>query len=213
MRELTIDSENPDAAALAEAAETLRAGGLVVVPTDTVYGLAGRLFDTDIIERIFAVKGRSPAKGLIAMIADPGDLDTLCGRPTAAAWDLASRFWPGPLTIVAEARSNIPTRAVVNGKIGVRLPDYGPLRSLIRAVGEPLAVTSANLSGRPSPVDITGIRAEFVGRVDLILNAGPCALGVESTVVDTDADPLIILREGALSVQVLLDKGTADDNG
>lgn len=212
MRELAIDSENPDAAVLDEVAETLRAGGLVVVPTDTVYGLAGRLFDPDVIERIFAVKERPPAKGLIAMIADPGDLDILCGRPTAAAWDLASRFWPGPLTIVTEARSNIPTRAVVNGKIGIRLPDYGPLRSLIRAVGEPLAVTSANLSGRPSPVDITDIQAEFAGRVDLILNAGPCTLGVESTVVDADADPLVVLREGALSALVLLDKGIVDDN-
>ena len=213
MRELTIDSENPDTTALGEAAETLRAGGLVVVPTDTVYGLAGRLFDPNVIERIFAVKERPPTKGLIAMIADPGDLDTLCGQPTAAARDLVSRFWPGPLTIVAEARPNIPTRAVVNGKIGVRLPDYGPLRSLIRAVGEPLAVTSANLSERPSPVDIAQSRAELAGRVDLILNAGPCALGVESTVVDADVDPLVILREGALSAELLLDGGTADDNG
>ncbi len=213
MRELLIDSVNPDAGVLGEAAETLRAGGLVVVPTDTVYGLAGRLFDSDALERIFAAKERPLTKGLIAMIADAGDLDTLCGRPTTAARDLASRFWPGPLTIVAKARSNIPTRAVVNGKIGVRLPDYGPLRSLIRAVGEPLAVTSANLSGRPSPVDIAEIRAELAARVDLILNAGPCALGVESTVVDTEADPPVILRAGALSARVLLDKGTADDNG
>ncbi len=213
MRELLIDLENPDAEALGEAAEILRAGGLVVVPTDTVYGLAGRLFDPDAIERIFAAKERPAAKGLIAMIADSSNLDRLCGQPTAAALDLASRFWPGPLTIVTKARLNIPTRAVVNGKIGVRVPDCGPLRSLIRAVGEPLAVTSANLSGRPSPVEIGEIRAELAARVDLILNAGPCALGVESTVVDADTDPPVILRAGALSARVLLDKGTVDDNG
>lgn len=213
MRELKIDSRDPDATALAEAAEILKAGGLVVVPTDTVYGLAGRLFDADALARIFAAKGRPETKGLIAMIADSGDLDSVSVQPSGVARDLVSRFWPGPLTIVTKAHPDIPSSAVVKGKIGVRLPDYEPLRSLIRAVGEPLAVTSANLSGRPSPVDISKSRADLAPLVDLILNAGPCALGVESTVVDADADPPAILREGALGAEVLIDGGTADDDG
>jgi L-threonylcarbamoyladenylate synthase len=206
MREIIIDPGNPDPRLLAEAAEILKAGGLAVLPTDTVYGLAARLDSPDSIERVFAVKGRAVGKGLIAMIADERDLAGLAAEFSSAAGAMAAHFWPGPLTLVLPANENIPTKALVRGKIGVRLPDHNMLRELIRAVGGPLATTSANLSGRPSPVDAESCREELGGRVDLIVDAGPCSLGVESTVVDIKIDALPeIVREGAISVDSIME--------
>jgi L-threonylcarbamoyladenylate synthase len=205
MREIAIDPTCPQPALLATAADVLKAGGLVVMPTNTVYGLGALLDDTAALDRIFAVKGRTAGKGLIAMIADESDLGELAMEISPAAMALTARFWPGPLTVVLSARGKIPTKALVRGKIGVRLPDHNMLRKLIRAVGRPLATTSANLSGRPSPVNVEQCRAEIGDRADLIIDGGPCALGIESTVVDVTEKYPAIIRQGAISEDLIME--------
>lgn len=212
MREVKIDANNPAPEAIAEVAHIVREGGVVVIPTDTVYGLAGRLDDAQVVERIFAAKERPPGKGLIAMIADDRDVAGISAGVTPVGQKLISRFWPGPVTLVLPAARNIPTKALVNGKIGVRLPDHRMLRDLIRAVGVPLATTSANLSGRPSSTDVAQCRADLGDRVDLIIDGGPCALGVESSVVDVTVDPPLVIRAGIITTDVLAEVLVRDEN-
>lgn len=196
---IKIDQTNPDQDLIERAAEAIKAGDIVVFPTDTVYGLGVSLFDTDAIERVFALKGRQGAKGLIVMIADTSEVNGLCSTIPGTAKILMERFWPGSLTLVLPAAQAIPPMITIDGTVGVRLPDSPLVRSLIRAVGGPLATTSANLSGRPSATDAAGAKAAVDGGARIIIDGGPCSLGIESTVVDTQTWPPTVFREGAVS--------------
>jgi len=188
-----------DPRAIAEAAAILVAGGLVGMPTETVYGLAGLATSDAAAAEIYAVKGRPAFNPLIAHFADAeAALREICSD--AAAARLAGHFWPGPLTIVARVaagcRISLLARAGLD-TLAVRVPGHATARALISAVGAPLAAPSANRSGRVSPTSAAHVLADLDGRVDLILDAGPCPLGVESTVVACLPDGVRLLRPGA----------------
>jgi L-threonylcarbamoyladenylate synthase len=190
-----------DGDALREAARILRAGGLVGMPTETVYGLAGLATSDIAVAEIYAVKGRPTFNPLIAHFADAADAAREANLD-ATARRLAERFWPGPLTLVAPVaagcRISLLARAGLD-TLALRVPGLDLARALIAAVGAPLAAPSANRSGRVSPTLAEHVRADLDGRLALVLDGGPCAWGVESTVVACLGDGPRLLRPGAVS--------------
>lgn len=186
------------------AGAVLRAGGLVAFPTETVYGLGAHALDEQAVRRVFAVKGRPADNPLIVHVASAEQVDVVARSVPASARRLAERFWPGPLTLVLDARAEVP--AVTRGgldTIAVRVPAHDLALALLRAAGVPVAAPSANRSGRPSPTTAAHVRADLGDTVDVVLDGGPCALGVESTVVDARGPVPVVLREGSLSAEEL----------
>lgn len=183
---------------LRQAAAILRQGGLVGMPTETVYGLAADATDPVAVARIFKAKGRPRFDPLIVHIADPADLDQV-GEPSPADRVLAERFWPGPLTLIMPRKPCIP-EVVTSGlpNVAVRCPDHRLARALIRAAGRPLAAPSANRFGSISPTTAAAVRQELGAQVDLILDGGTCRVGVESSVVRTWPSP-VLLRPGGIA--------------
>jgi L-threonylcarbamoyladenylate synthase len=197
----------PDDARLAEAADILRSGGLVGFPTETVYGLGANAYDARAIQRVFAVKGRPPDNPLIVHVADIAGFEGVAARVTPLARALARRYCPGPLTLVLEARVELPT--ITTGglaTVAVRVPDHPVASALLTRVDLPIAAPSANRSGRPSPTTAGHVLADLGAEVDLILDGGPCPVGVESTVVDARGERPVVLREGSITREEL---GTA----
>jgi L-threonylcarbamoyladenylate synthase len=185
--------------ARAEAVEHLRAGRIVAIPTDTVYGIAADLALPDAIERLFAAKRRPPEKAVAVLLADAAQAWTL-GVPSAAATLLAEHFWPGGLTLVLPVRPNawLPTvLAAGTPTIGVRVPDHPAPRALAGLLG-PLPTTSANLSGQPDARDAAEVAAALGEAVALVIDGGPIRGGPGSTVVDCTTDRPTILRSGAI---------------
>ena len=181
------------------AADLIRGGGLVAVPTETVYGLAGSGLSEAAVEEIYRVKGRPEQKPLSLMVSGPGDIDRYCVRVPEAARILAEKFWPGPLTIVLQAKDLVPAIVRAGGStVGLRCPDHPLTLALLRACDVPLAAPSANPSGQPSPKTAAAVAAYFDGKIAGILDGGPCGLGRESTIIDMSAAPYRILRQGAL---------------
>ncbi|MBQ9045995.1 MAG: threonylcarbamoyl-AMP synthase [Oscillospiraceae bacterium] len=181
------------------AAEILSAGGLVAVPTETVYGLAANGLNAEAVQRIYDVKGRPAVKPLSLMVHDASWMDRLCTDVPQAARALAARFWPGPLTIVLPAKETIPAIVRAGGDtIGLRCPDHRDTLALIEAADLPLAAPSANPSGAPSPKTAEAVAAYFSGSIEAILDGGPCGVGTESTIADLAHTPFRILRQGAL---------------
>jgi L-threonylcarbamoyladenylate synthase len=199
MKKLKINPTDPDTGLLESAAKEIMRGGLVVFPTDTVYGIGVSLFNRTAVRRVFSLKGRPRSKGLIAMIAETDQVRRVAGPVDELTEALTARFWPGPLTLVLPAAPEIPDEATVGGTIGVRLPDSRLVRELIRLCGTPLATTSANLSDQPSAVTAAQAEAAIGPLADLIIDGGRCPLGIESTVVDAGRRPPAVLREGAIS--------------
>ncbi|RUL87397.1 L-threonylcarbamoyladenylate synthase [Tautonia sociabilis] len=196
----SIALDDLDAPALAEAAVLLRSGGLVAFPTETVYGLGADATNPAAVSRIFAAKGRPPTNPLIVH-ADGIDLARRCVAEWPKSADLlARRFWPGPLTLVLP-RSRIIPDVVTGGRatVGVRVPAVAEARALIARVGRPLAAPSANRSNGISPTRAEHVSQDLNGRIDLILDAGPTAVGLESTVLDLTSDPPRILRPGPIT--------------
>ncbi len=188
------------------AAEILRRGGLVAVPTETVYGLAGNAMDEAAVARIYGVKGRPEVKALSVMVADAGALDRWCVSVPKAAYALAARFWPGPLTMVLRSGDAIPPITRAGGDtVGLRCPDHPLTRALLREADLPLAAPSANPSGAPSPKTADEVLSYFDGAIDAVLDGGPCGIGRESTILDLSAPPYRILRPGALPEKEILD--------
>lgn len=201
-----ISTDDPDA--LQDATQVLNSGGLVAFPTDTVYGVGALLDDPTAVERLFDAKDRPEDKPIPVLLADAGQLDRVADVVGAEALALVVRFWPGPLTVVVAGRSGLPRPAAPQGTVGVRVPDHEFARRLLSAAG-PLAATSANLSGNPSPVTADEVSAELSGRIELILDGGRTPGGVASTVVDCSGDELRILRVGPISaqeIQAVLDR-------
>lgn len=193
-----------DNEALAEAARILAAGGVIVFPTDTVYGLACDLFNEEAVNRIYRIKARPAYLPLIAMPAEAEEWPQVASELPECARRLMTRFWPGPLTIIVPARKDIPAVVLGGGRtIGMRIPDHDAARQLLRLAGRPLATTSANLSGRPATCTAQDAAAQIGDAVDLILDAGPCPGGQASTVVDCTVEPPKILREGPITAEML----------
>jgi L-threonylcarbamoyladenylate synthase len=201
---LTLDPAHPDTASetLEAAAALLRRGGLVALPTETVYGLGANALDAEAVGRIFTAKKRPSWDPVIVHIADLTMLDGLVEEIPAAARRLMDAFWPGPLTLLLRRTSRIPD-AVTAGRplVGVRMPAHPVALALIRQAGVPVAAPSANLFSHISPTSAAHVLADLDGRIDAILDAGPAEHGVESTVVDPTVTPLRIYRPGAITLE------------
>lgn len=189
---------------LDRAADVLRSGGLVAFPTETVYGLGAAMTHPTTVRRIFEVKGRPNDNPLILHIAEMGALEEIARSIPSVAWDLASKFWPGPLTMVFPARDTVPSEVTAGlPTVAVRIPNHPVALELMRRVGIPVAAPSANLSGRPSPTNGQDVAEDLNGAVEIILDAGPAGVGVESTVLDLTGDVPRILRPGGVTVEML----------
>ena len=181
------------------AAEIIRSGGLVAVPTETVYGLAANGLDAEAVGKIYEVKGRPAVKPLSLMVRSFEDMELYCEKIPPQAVALAKRFWPGPLTIVLKAKDLVPDIVLAGGDtLGLRCPDNALTLRLIREAGLPLAAPSANPSGSKSPQSAAEVLSYFDGAIDAVIDGGACMLGVESTIIDMSSAPYRILRQGAL---------------
>lgn len=187
---------------LLRALTVLEAGGLVAFPTDTVYGVGALAFDGKAIKSIYAAKDRPVEKAIPILIADAGELDKVGIDIPATAIRLAARFWPGPLTILVPKRPELPEFVSATSTVGVRVPDHEIARALLGAAG-PMAVTSANISGEPSPVSAEQVYEQLEGRIPLIIDGGRTPGGVPSTLVDCTTPELMILREGPIRMEEL----------
>ena len=188
-----------------KAADILRAGGLVAVPTETVYGLAGNALDAAAVGQIYAVKGRPEVKALSIMVPGPEAIGLWSVDAPSAALALAERFWPGPLTLVLPAAKRIPALTLAGGHtVGLRCPDQAQTLALLRALEFPLAAPSANPSGAESPKTAEAVLAYFDGKIDAVLDGGACGIGRESTILDLSDAPYRILRHGALPEEEIL---------
>jgi len=189
--------------AIPRALEILKAGGLVAFPTDTVYGVGALAFDGKAVESIYVAKDRPIEKAIPVLIGDQDDLEKVGIHIPASAHKLASRFWPGPLTILVPKRADLPESVSTTSTVGVRVPDHDVARALLRAAG-PMAVTSANISGGQSPVTAEEVYEQLGGRIDLIIDGGQTPGGIPSTLVDCTMSELKVLREGPVSLEDLL---------
>ena len=196
-----IRADHP--AALGEALDILRRGGLVAFPTDTVYGVGAMAFDAAAVERVYVAKGRDTAKAVPILLADPLGLDEIAEEIGQEARELAQAFWPGPLTIVVRKREAVPQVISQLGTIGVRVPAHPVALELLRAAG-PLATTSANRSGAPDPMSAEDVAAGLGDRIDLILDGGRAPGGRPSTVVDCTITPPTLVRQGPISMSQIL---------
>ncbi|HWB72017.1 MAG TPA: L-threonylcarbamoyladenylate synthase [Egibacteraceae bacterium] len=204
MSVISVDPGDPPLAALTRAAQVLAGGGLVAFPTETVYGLGADARNGTAVGRIFAVKGRPADNPLIVHLADASQLREVAASVPPLAQELARRWWPGPLTLVVEARAGLPAQTTGGlASVAVRVPAHPVALGLVRAAGVPVAAPSANRSGRPSPTTAAHVVADLGDAVDLVLDAGPCPVGVESTVVDTRGRVPVVLREGAVAREQL----------
>ncbi|MBL0174095.1 MAG: threonylcarbamoyl-AMP synthase [Ignavibacteria bacterium] len=189
---------------LAVAAAALRAGKLVAFPTETVYGLGANIYDEDAVRAIFTAKGRPPDNPMIVHVADVDQAVNLAQRVPRHFPILADTFWPGPLTLVVPRNASV-FDAVTAGldTVAVRMPGHKIARALIAEAGVPLAAPSANRSGRPSPTCAEDVLAELGGRIFAVLDGGPCAVGIESTVLDLSRRAPSILRPGVVTREQL----------
>jgi L-threonylcarbamoyladenylate synthase len=200
-RIVTIDPARPDAMILRMAAEILRAGGLVAFPTETVYGLGANAKNTDAVRTIFEAKGRPAGNPLIVHVNGETMVRHVVANWSPRAQLLADRFWPGPLTLVLPKAESVHDIVTAGGQtIAVRTPGHPVALGLIREAGVPLAAPSANRSGELSPTRADHVRAALDGRIDLILDGGPTANGIESTVLDLTTEPAMLLRPGPISI-------------
>lgn len=189
---------------IATAAEIIKRGGIVAMPTETVYGLAASAMDDSAIEKVFIAKGRPQDNPLIVHIDSTEMLGSVAKDIPEIAFTLAEKFWPGPFTMVLEKAQGI-AKSVSAGlsTVAVRMPDNAVARELIRVSGLPLAAPSANISGYPSPVTAAHVINDLSGRIDAVLSADDCTVGVESTVVSLVTTPPRLLRPGAVTVEQL----------
>ena len=202
MNTLCLSAADPSTPAMAAA--IIRRGGLVAIPTETVYGLGADGLNEEAVASIFAAKGRPQDNPLILHVAEPGEIEKFCHSIPKAAYTLAERFWPGPLTMVLPARDIVPKRTTGGlSTVAVRCPDNDVTRAIIRLSGVPIAAPSANLSGKPSTTTAAHVLHDHDGKIDAIVDGGPCRVGVESTIVDlTDAHPRL-LRPGGITPEQL----------
>lgn len=199
-----LKSAGPSDESLAEAARILRDGGLVAFPTETVYGLGANALDGRAVEGIFHAKGRPADNPLIVHISDINQVYDLASDITVQAKRVMEAFWPGPLTIVLPRRPGIPDVVTAGlDTVAVRMPDHPAALALIRAAGVPVAAPSANRSGRPSPTTADHVLEDLAGAIDAVLDAGPCRVGLESTVLDLTNEPPVILRPGGVTREEL----------
>ena len=202
--ETVIFHPERDPDAVAAAAAIIRRGGLLGIPTETVYGLGADALNEDAVRRIFEAKGRPQDNPLIIHVPSADWLDRYCRDVPPAAYRLAERFWPGPLTMILPRRPIVPLRTTGGLEtVGVRCPDHPVTLAIIEAAGVPVAAPSGNTSGRPSPTTARHMMDDMLGKIDGIVDGGPCAVGVESTIIDLTVQPPRLLRPGGLPLEAL----------
>ncbi len=189
----------PDLAArLPNAIAALRSGGVIALPTDTLYALTALASAAAAVDRVYKIKGREDGKPLPLFVADLAAAETI-GSFDRAARCLARRFWPGPLTIVVRRQPGFESAALAGGDtVALRAPDHPLTRALLDALGEAVTATSANRSGGPDPVTAAAVHAALGPEVDLVLDGGDCPIGRSSTIVDCSGDIVSVLRPGAV---------------
>lgn len=187
---IKLDSLNPDSSKIKQAADTLKNGGLVIIPTETVYGIAASALNQKTLERLSQIKERPKDKPFSLHIHTPEKIEDFAIDIPVFAYKLVDRFWPGPLTIILKAKQG--------GTLGMRMPDNEIALSIIEQAGTPIVCPSANLSGKPAPKTFAEALEDLNGLVDLAIDAGSASLGIESSVVDLSQDPFVVLREGAI---------------
>jgi L-threonylcarbamoyladenylate synthase len=200
MKTELLSIEHPSA--IPHTVDVLTHGGLVVFPTDTVYGLAALPFQPQFIERLYVVKGRSSQKAIGILLGNLAQLTQVISVMSPLAMRLAEKFWPGQLTLVVSRHPNLPFVLAPDDTIGVRMPDHPAALALLRQSG-PLAVTSANLSGRENTVTAQEVLDQLSGRIHLVLDGGRVPGGVPSTVVDCTGAQPILLRKGPVSLEAI----------
>jgi L-threonylcarbamoyladenylate synthase len=203
-RLLRVDPDRPDAAAIAAAAEVLRAGGLVAFPTETVYGLGANALDREAIDRIYRAKQRPANDPIIAHIYATEQLALLAQAIPATALLLAERFWPGPLTLVLPRAASVPANIAAGlDTVAIRMPAHPVARALLAALDLPIAAPSANTFTRPSATTAAHVLEDLDGHVDIVLDGGPATIGLESTVLDLTNTPPVVLRPGGVVLDEL----------
>ncbi|MBU5434564.1 L-threonylcarbamoyladenylate synthase [Pseudoflavonifractor sp. MSJ-37] len=188
----------------AQAAEILTSGGLLGIPTETVYGLGANGLDPEAVARIFAAKGRPQDNPLILHIPSADWLERYCEHVPEAACALAAAYWPGPLTMILERKPMVPDVVTAGlDTVGMRCPSHPVCRAILTAAGVPVAAPSGNTSGRPSPTTMADMLEDMDGKIEGIVDGGPCSVGVESTIVDLTVRPPRLLRPGGITLEQL----------
>lgn len=197
------EENNPDLKAIEEAGDIVRSGGLVVFPTETVYGLGANALDQDAVKKIFEAKGRPQDNPLIVHVADY-NIGRYVEKVPDIALKLMKRFWPGPLTVILKKSDIIPDATSAGlDSVGIRMPNNSIALALIKKSGVPIAAPSANISGRPSPTEVSRCIEDLDGKVDYIIGGSKSRVGLESTVVDCTSFPPCILRPGGITLEML----------
>lgn len=187
-----------------KAAEIIRRGGLLGIPTETVYGLGANALNADACRRIYEAKGRPQDNPLIIHVPDASWLSRYCEKVPESAYRLAEAFWPGPLTMILPKRGIVPYRTTGGLEtVGVRCPNHPVTLAVIAAADVPIAAPSGNTSGRPSPTSAADMLEDMDGKIDGIFDGGPCGVGVESTIIDLTCQPPRLLRAGGLPLEEL----------
>ena len=198
MKTLFLSANAPDTPQIA--ADIIKQGGLVALPTETVYGLGANGLDPDAVAKIFIAKGRPQDNPLILHIAETSQMNMLCHSIPESAYDLAKAFWPGPLTMVLPAKDIVPACTTAGlPTVALRCPDNAVTREIIRLSGVPIAAPSANVSGKPSTTTAQHVLHDHNGKIDAIVDGGACSVGVESTIVDLTENPPRLLRPGGIT--------------
>jgi len=198
MRRVFVDPGAPQRDAIDEAATWILSGGIVALPTDTLYGLAVTPFRSDAVARIFSVKGRSAERALPLIAADAPQVVMHLGPLTPMGERLAAGFWPGPLTIVVPAPASLVREVTADGAVGVRVPASDIARAIARACGQPITATSANISGQPATSEPDDVERTLGHGIDLLIDAGPTPGGPPSTIVDVTGPEPRLIRAGAI---------------
>ncbi len=194
-----LPANSPKAIQLAR--HLLHEGELVAFPTDTVYGVGANAFERFAVRQIFAIKQRPPDKAIPIFIAQIDDLNQVARRVPNRAWLLLQKFWPGALTVVLPKNPKLPDDVTAGqDSVAVRLPDHPTCLELVTRLGRPLAVTSANLSGRPTPTTAQGVAEQLGDELPLVLDGGPSPTATPSTIIDLSVTPPRLLRQGDLSL-------------
>lgn len=189
-----------DKRALETAIECMQQGGVIAFPTDTVYGIGAALAHPDALTRVYDIKGRSHEKPLPILVSRPDVINTLTSDPDPDLLALASRFWPGPLTIILKAGDSLPREVIApDGTFGVRVPDHSIALAIAGHNGGAMATTSANRSGEPAATRADQIRDSLGGDIDVILDGGIAPQSLASTVIRRESDTITVIREGAIS--------------
>jgi L-threonylcarbamoyladenylate synthase len=192
-----------DPGAVPTAAAAIRRGELIILPTDTVYGIGSSALDNEAVLRLISAKQRPREKGIPILIADVGDLDKIVSEVSPLAKSLIAQFWPGPLTIILPKHENLPTALTDTDRVAVRLPDHDFCRRLIRLAGGALAASSANLSGQAPATNVKMAVQYLAGTVSVAIDGGPSGTEQASTVVECVDDTIRILRSGPLTLKDL----------